>query len=492
MRQHPSTALRRCALVSLLGGLLVACAGPTPLAPPLSSPTPVGWHTPLPHDGDAQVLKTWWARFDDPLLPELVQAADRSNPTLAQALARVAQARANARIAGARLAPSLDGSTSLARTRNELPPPALLGTQLNVGLDARWEWDLFGANRQALAAAERRAEASSLQWHDARVSLAAEVANSYLALRACEALVAVYQQSATSQGATADLTREKVRVGFESPANGALADASQAEAANRLTAQRAECDVALQGLVLLTGIDAASLQARLQPATGRLPLAAPFAVDALPARVLAQRPDVAAAARTLQAAAADIGSAEAARYPTISLGGSITLVAGRAAGVSATGVNWSFGPSLSLPLFDQGRIEGGVDAARGRYDEARAGFELQARQAVREVEEALLRLAAARSRVGDAERAALGYRSYFDAAQTRWRVGAGSLIEMEDARRFSLNAEAALVSVQRERVAAWVALYKAAGGGWEGPAPAEPTPAHSTATAAVPPAAVSR
>ena len=102
-----------------------------------------------------------------------------------------------------------------------------------------------------------------------------------------------------------------------------------------------------------------------------------------------------------------------------------------------------------------------------RYDEARAVYEQQARNAVREVEEALLRLEAARQREADAQRAASGYRDYFAAAEQRWRVGAGSLIEMEDARRFALNAQAALIAVQRERVAAWITLYKATGGGWD-------------------------
>jgi NodT family efflux transporter outer membrane factor (OMF) lipoprotein len=457
----------RIGLPLALAMLVAGCANTPPAQPPASATLPVQWDSPLPHGGDAARLKDWWARFDDPLLPELVQSAESGNPTLAQALARITEARAGLAQARSALWPQLSATGSLTRLGTRLPPPAVVQTQASAGLDAAWEIDLFGAARNSVAAAQARARGSALQWHDARVSLAAEVAQTYLALRACEALAAVDEQEAQSQGKTAELTRSKVKVGFEAPSNGALAEAGAAEAANRLAAQRAECGATVQTLVALTGIRAADLRTRLQARTARLPQAEAFAVEAVPAQVLAQRPDLAAAQQALAAAAADVGAAEAQRYPVLSLAGSIAAVAARLGGVTATGPSWSIGPSLNVPLFDAGGRAAGVEAARARYDEARAAYEQQARNAVREVEEALLRLEAARQREADAQRAAAGYRDYFAAAEQRWRVGAGSLIEMEDARRFALNAQAALIAVQRERVAAWITLYKATGGGWD-------------------------
>ncbi|MEO5772074.1 MAG: TolC family protein, partial [Burkholderiaceae bacterium] len=106
------------------------------------------------------------------------------------------------------------------------------------------------------------------------------------------------------------------------------------------------------------------------------------------------------------------------------------------------------------------------EATRGRYDEARAVLDDRLRRAVGEVEEALLRLDSATRREADAERAAQGFRDYFTAAEERWRIGAGSLIDREDARRTALAARSALLTVQRERVLAWIALYRALGGGW--------------------------
>lgn len=442
--------------------LLAACAG-TPSSPPPAAPL-ARWSSPLPHGGDPAILKDWWSRFDDPLLPRLVQQAQAGSPVLAQALARIDQARALARSARAAQWPGVSANASATDAHD---PIAGDTRQAGAGLSVAWEIDLFGARRAAASAAEQRVQGSRLQWHDARVSLAAEVANTYVGLRACEALAAVYAQEAQSQATTAKLTREKVRAGFEAPSNGSLADAGAADAANRLAGQRAECAVVVQALVSLTGQPAQTLLPQLQTATAKLPQPAVLAVPEVPAQVLGQRPDLAAAQRELAAAAADIRGARAERFPVLNLSGSIMAVVARVAGAAVHGSTWSIAPLASLPLFDAGRRAANVDLASARYDEARALYEQRARQAVREVEEALIRLDAAARREADAQRAADGYRAFFAAAESRWRIGAGSLLEMEEARRLSLSSQAALLAVKRDRVGAWIALYRATGGGWE-------------------------
>jgi NodT family efflux transporter outer membrane factor (OMF) lipoprotein len=449
--------------VLLAVALMSACATSPPQLEPIM-PAPRHWNAPLPHGGDAEAVREWWSRFDDPLLPELVQAAEATSPTLAQAVARIRQARAAVVQARAAGLPVVSGIASVQRSKS-----LQFGTQTTgtAGVDASWESDLFGGVRHSTAAAAARAEASSLQWHDARVTLAAEVGQSYARLRACEALAAVYEQEAQSQARTAELTRERIRVGFEAPASGSLADAGAADSASRWSAQRAECAVALQGLVLLTGLPTDALASRLQSRTAQIPQPPRLRVDEVPAQVLTQRPDVAAAQRILAAAASDISAAEAQRFPVLSLAGSVALAAARAVSLAVDSLTWSLGPAFSVPLVDGGRRAAAVDAARGRYDEARAGFEQSARAAVREVEEALIRLDSARNREADAERAARGYREYFAAAESRWQVGSGNLLDMEEARRLALAADAGLIAVQSERVTAWISLYKAVGGGWE-------------------------
>jgi multidrug efflux system outer membrane protein len=445
--------------------LLAGCALTSP-GPGAAPDVPAAWSATRPHGASTVDLTRWWSQFDDPLLAQLIDAAQQNNADLAQAAARIAQARANARAVDGALWPAVNASASGSRARTDVPAPTLRATTTAIGLDAAWEIDLFGATRRTGEAARTQADARLADWHDLRVTLAAEVGRTYAGLRACEMLVDVFAQDNTAQKRVDTLTAVKVGAGLESRANGALAAASRADASNRLVAQRAECDTLVKSLVALTALPEPTLRPQLAARSARLPLPAAFTVDALPVAVLAQRPDLAAAEREVRAASSEVGAARADRYPRLSLTGSITRVELRSDGATTRGNNTSFGPAVSLPLFDAGRRAANVDAALARYEEARARWIQRAREAVREVETALVRLDAAERREADALQAAQGFRVFLDAEQARVDVGAGSLLDLESARRNALVAAATLINVQSERVTAWIALYKAMGGGW--------------------------
>ena len=167
-------------------------------------------------------------------------------------------------------------------------------------------------------------------------------------------------------------------------------------------------------------------QLRQQLAAAPAQPAAPLAIDALPAHTLGQRPDVFSAEREVAAASADVGNARAQRYPRLTLSGSIGVGNFRGAGGSTTADTWSIGPlALSLPLFDGGRRRANVDAAAARYDEAVLKYRGSVRQAVREVEEALVNLDSSEQRGGHAETALAGYRSAFVATEERFKNGIG-------------------------------------------------------------------
>lgn len=444
--------------------LLAACSTPRLPSQP-DTPPPERWQATLPHGGDVQALADWWQRFDDPSVPDLVAQAQASSPTLAQALARIGQARSAAQSAQSLRWPFVALNAQAARSAGAASDFFSV-SQASLAADASWEVDLFGGIRAQAAAAEARAEQATLAWHAARISLAADVAQTYVSLRSCEAFRVVLDEDAASQRQSAGLTREKVLVGFESPANGGLADGAAADAGNRAIAQRAECDVLLQSLSVLTGQPIAALGAQLADRRAQVPQPAAFVVSTLPTQLLAQRPDIAAAERAVVAAAAEVGVAEAARYPRLTFNGSLGVAGLRVGGVTVDGNTWGFGPALTLPLFDAGQRAANQDAALARYDEARAALDGRLRNAVGEVEEALLRLDAATRREADAQRAVQGFRDYYAAAEARWRIGAGSLIDREEARRIALNAQSALLTVQRERVTWWIALYRVLGGGW--------------------------
>lgn len=453
---------------------MAGCAVPRPPAEAVA-PVPTKWVAPLPHEGRLTDLTRWWQQFNDPLLIDLIEASQTVSPTVASAGSRIAQARATRTITGAALLPGADASASAARSRQ---PPAPLATVLQTGLQAAWELDLFGGNRAATEAADARLRAAQAGWHDARVSVAAEVANTYLSLRTCERQLAVATRDAQSRAESSRLTELSTRAGFTAPANAALARASAAEAAARVTQQRAQCDLDVKALVALSGLDEMQIRQRLGAAWAEPSEFSMLSVAQVPAELLTQRPDVFAAAREVEAASAEVASARADQLPSVRLTGAIAVGRVRAGGTWASAETWSLGPlSVNMPVFDAGRRAAQTDAALARYEEAVALYAARVRQAVREVEQALVILESARERSEDARAAVEGYRASLVATEARYRSGLASLFELEDQRRAVFAAETALVALQRERVASWIALYRAVGGGWHQPtSSAAPSP----------------
>ena len=455
-------------LTALLASVLLsACAvGPTYVPPAATAVS--AWQAALPHNGDSASLVAWWSSWNDPTLQGFIEAAQASNRTLEQAAARIAQAQAGQTIAGSNALPNVTGSAAAHRGNSaggSALPDAI--SSVSSTLQAAWELDLFGANRRGREAADARLAARNIDWHQARVSLAADLASAYVNLRVNEALATGYERDAASRKETARLTGLKTNAGFEAPANAALANASASEASARLTSQRAEVDLGIKAIVSLTGLTEGSVRAALAADRAKLPAPRNLSVPSVPATVLAQRPDLAAAERELAALSADIGAAEADRYPRISLSGSVGYSVSRLAGITTEGVTWGFGPSLTVPLFDAGRRSANVDLAKARYAESFAGYKAIAMRAVREVEEALTQLQSAKARANDVQASLAGYQAFEKAALARLSAGAGSVLELQEARRAVLASEVAGLALERERLNAWISLYRAVGGGWD-------------------------
>ncbi len=476
----------RAAVLAATPLVLTACAVPRP-PPQVEAPAPGAWQAPLPHGASLQQLGAWWqGSLHDALLTSLIDDAQALSPSVAQAASQLAQARAQQVAARSALAPAVDAQANASRGFNQ--QLGALASVAQVGVQAAWELDLFGANAAQLGAARQRAAAAGAQWHEARVSVAAEVAQQYTAWHACRRQLAVAGQDARSRGETARLSVESERAGFTAPATAALATASHADALSRAAQQQLQCEIGVKTLVALTGRPEPALRAQLEAAPPPRAQGELFAIARLPAQLLAQRPDVYAAEREVAAASAEVGALEAARYPRLQLLGSVGAGWVRTGGVGIESTTWSIGPvALSLPLFDAGRRAAQVDAARVRYDSAAIRYRAVARQAVAEVEQALARLASSAARTGNAQQAAAGYRRSFEATQARWTAGLASLVELEDARRLQLASDTALVALEQERMSAWIALYRAAGGGWSRQEPAPAAAMHAGAAPAADP-----
>lgn len=435
--------------------------------------TPSAWFAPLPHGGKTSDLTAWWQQFNDPVLSEFISAAQAVSPTVAQAAARIEQSRATQVAASSALLPTLDAQASSSRGRQDVKLP--IATTSSAGLLTRWELDVFGAGRAARSAADQRLAGAQASWHDARVSVAAEVASRYIDLRSCLAQVRTAEADTLSRAETARLTELSAKAGFQAPASSALARASSAQGASLLNAQQARCDLGIKALVALTALDEGALRqrlARLRSEVGdaawfTVPQPAQLHITQVPAQVLAQRPDVAASEREWLARQAEVAQRQAQRLPQISLSGNVSAVRSSVGGFSSDGTVWTLGPlQVTMPLFDGGTRRANVSAAQASLLEAGVSYRAAVRTAVREVEEALVNLQSTAERETHAVTAAAGFADSFRASEARYRSGLASLFELEDARRTAVQAQSALIDLQRERSLAWVSLYRALGGGW--------------------------
>lgn len=428
------------------------------------------WHADsnrLAHQADPAQLTDWWQQFNDPALMQLLKASQEHSPTLADAAAKIVQARGEATVAGMANLPSLEASLSSTRSAVSFLGPMFLSTNNRAALQSSWEIDLFGSLARQREAADATLSATTAHWHDARVSLAAETAQAYVQYRHCERLVQLIGEEARSRAETARLTTLAGEAGFQSPANVALAQAGAHEAASNLLNQELQCTVQIKSIAALTAIDESDLRALLGPAKASLPAPRQLTVSKVPADTLAQRPDLLAAERELASASANIGYNEAQRLPILTLSGYIAPIRLVTGGQSFSARTWSIGPNLTLPIFDGGQREANVEVAKAQFVTAEKTYRQKVRDAVREVEEALARLDSLAAREQLSKDTARDYGRSLQATQASQQAGMASLLDLEEARRLSLNAQMNTLTVQQDQVLSWIALYRAMGGGWQ-------------------------
>lgn len=443
--------------------ILSACAAVGPAYQVPAAPTASQWQAALPHAGQVEALQNWWSQFNDPVLSRLLQAADETSPTLAQAAALIEQARAALGTAEVRSSPTINGRGAIMRSGGNVQEQ----TASSVAIDAAWEIDLFGSVRRRTEAANAQLQSRQANWHDARISLAAEVASQYVSLRGCEQLLDAHAANAVSLAQTARLSALMVQAGVSAPVDGELTKAAAANGESIRVAQQAQCDLTTKTLVTLTGLAEPELRAALQgERRSQLPRPASLQVTAMPAVWVSQRPDLRALERTLATASANMGVAAADRYPRLSISGSLSVLSLTKSSGTTTSQPWSFGPSLSLPLLDGGAGDANERNAAAQYAQALAAYESGVRRAVEEVERALINLDSVAKRDANAQIAAQGFANVLKSTEAKWQAGATNAPTLELARRDAINAQIASLTLKRDQVLQWIALYKALGGGW--------------------------
>ncbi|WP_312512106.1 efflux transporter outer membrane subunit [Massilia sp.] len=467
-------------------------AGCTTLGPDFQAPAaPVDTafrHVAISGNDSARLPAAWWSVFGDATLDSLETRALRDNPNVQAAAQRLLQAQAQLGVVRAGQLPSVSvgAGVSNARTSAEtsqglaLGGRSIEGNNYSVAASLSYELDLWGRVRRVVEASDAQALAAQFDRDGVLLMLSGQVASSYWQLRGLDAELAILTDALATRSESQQLVEARFNAGLSNELDVSRARIERANAEADLHEVQRQRNLVEHALATLVGASpsapllaaTAGTQQGSKDAAASLPLPPAIPVG-LPASLVGRRPDLAASVAQLKAANAQIGVAEGAFYPSLTLTGNFGYASeslSNLAGGSAR--QFSAGPlALSLPVFDGGRNRANLDLAKARYDEARANHETRLLTALREVEDALSDLQQ-RQKQGDvqAQSQEAAARALL-VAQARYERGVSTYLDVTDAQRSTLSADRAAAQIRTQRLLAAVAVARALGGGWEqGPA----------------------
>lgn len=418
------------------------------------------------HPEAVTVPDAWWTLFNDPVLNDLQTRLAQGNATLAASAAAVRVAQAAVGTARVGLLPALGVSGGVVRSASGSADPTT--TYTAQGAFASWEIDVWGRVGAGVAAADARYLASRHTLAATQLSLQATLAQSYFSLRAAEALGLLLDQTVAAYQRSLDLTQNRYQGGVASAADVAqaqtqLRSAQTQRAEARL--QRAQLEHAIAALLGLPpaafGLDGSGCDHE-----GVLPLP-PQAPLQVPSTLLTRRPDIAAAAAQVVAANAQIGAAEAAFFPALTLSASAGLRSGDWRDLLSLGNRfWSIGPSLLWAAFDGGARRAASDSARASYDQAVANWRQTALTALQEVEDNLIAATALQEEEGLQRDSRASARRALDIAENQYKAGTVSYLNVVSAQTTLLGVERSLLDARNRRLAAVNQLLKNLAGRW--------------------------
>ena len=452
--------------------LLAGCkAGPDYATPPAPASVALGKGAFLRagQEAPSPPLDRWWEALGDTTLDGLVAQGLNNAPSIAEARAKVVQARAGLTAAHAGQLPAV--SASAAYVHAHLPSNSLGnglgGSDLSaLGFDAQWELDIWGGQRRAVEKARAGAEAQEAQLADAQVALSAEIVRAYVSLRAQEASHALLSQELALDRRNAALSETRFAAGTvgREAREGAQAqlDHTQGEEAR----SAAEVAIWRDSLAVLTGQAPGALDAL---PTGDIPLPPAQVAIGDPGAMLARRPDIRAAERAYAAATAGVGEAQARRYPGISLLGLLGVGGSSVSNLVNSGQGAAIlMPRLSWDFPDMGRVRAAVHGAKAEHAGALARYNAAVLAGLQDAEASLARFGAARVAAQSA-RSGLGH-AETTAGLEEQRAGAGVISQSDAiaAREQAISAKLAEIDARSGLTLAYAALAKALGLGWGG------------------------
>ncbi|GAB6141265.1 efflux transporter outer membrane subunit [Methylosoma difficile] len=467
--------MKRRGIVSMALLLSACMVGPDYQKPNLT--VPASWQGSPPAAG--KLPEAWWRSFNDPILNALIRDAIAANLDLKQALLKVQDLRAQRQAVFASTLPSLDAHSNASRRLNNTSGGSGsavgggfgVGSQIiNIfqsGFDAQWELDFFGGVRRAVEVADATIEAEQDSRRAAQVTVLGEVARHYFELRRHQQLLAVLRQQLASQQTALALNQVRQQSGL---ADQVAVTQSQAQIA-ALQAQIPVSETAVRqandGLCLLLGVTPGQLDSRLMP-TGKSPFVGQNVIPDLPSELLKRRPDIRRAERNLAAATANIGIATAELYPKVNLSAFLGLQNMRISDMTPIGKSWSTAASVTLPIFNWGRINTNIASKKIQTEQAYLTYQSTVLAAFKDVQDALVAYQQEQQRLQALQQAVTAQQTALQLAQQRYQTGLSNFLEVLQNQQNLYQSQADAVSSQAQMAVDLVALYKALGGGWQG------------------------
>jgi NodT family efflux transporter outer membrane factor (OMF) lipoprotein len=499
--------------------LLAACS---PLGPDFTGATspwhPASWFAGHPAPAPKEALSRpvaepvdaeWWAAFHDPELTSLERRVAGGNLDVRTASIRLAESRASFGIARADLFPNLNGNANYTRQRiarqgaialfptpsqssgtpgtaanglgatsNAVPNNGVIFEPFNLyqyGFDASWEIDFWGRVRRNVEAAAASAQATEEAERDTLITALGEMARDYVQLRGIQRSIEITEENLRTAQESLRLTRERAAAGMTTDLDVANAAAQVETVASQLPTLRAQEVEVINAIAFLLGQPPRSMQAELASAHP-IPPVPPKVPVGLPSELARRRPDIRAAEAQLHAATATVGVAVADFYPRVTLSGSMALqsIATNYLGSWYNAGTYAFGPSLSLPIFEAGRLRRTLELREQQQQEAAVAYQRTVLNALHEVDNALTAYDAEQHRRLRLEQAVAENRRALKLAQERYTQGVADFLNVLDTERNLLAAEQQLTDSTTTVSTDLVQIYKTLGGGWESALPDKP------------------
>jgi NodT family efflux transporter outer membrane factor (OMF) lipoprotein len=458
-------------LALLLTGCIV---GPDYQKPEIA--TPKQWS--VASETQAKALDKWWQNFNDPILNQLVVDAINANLDLKQTLDRIKEARSQRTETIAAGLPSFSSKNNVNRRLNSSASSSStsqagsfgLSNQiinlLQLGIDAQWEVDFFGGVQRAIEVADATIESEIEHRRDVLVTLLGEVARNYIELRGNQQLIVITEANLRSQQDTLNLLKVRQQAGLADMMEVAQAEGQLATLDAQLPTYETAVQQAIHALSLLLAKEPNALATRLNP-VGNIPLVKTQVLPDLPSALLQRRPDIRYAERQLAAANAQIGIATSELYPKFNLAEFLGVQNTRITDFTPLGKSWSMGTTLTMPLFNWGKLNANIKSKEAQYQQTLLGYQNTVLTAFKEVEDALVAYAKEQQKHQSLQQAVDANQQAVQLANERYEKGLTGFINVLESQQALYQAQSALVSSSAKTSADLVLLYKVLGGGWQ-------------------------